>query len=357
MAFDLSAAFDTVAAEQLSPTLQGLGVTGRELRWFLCYMTGGRQCVVWDCTVSTLINVLYGVRPGSILGPLVFIILVSGMAKFLGVEEGENVVYEDDSNVWQTGNNVEEVVRRLTEKAALFVDYIRSMGLSMNATKTQLLLSAKAGNVSEVTVEVDGNTILPCKLIELLGVRYDRKLTTTPHVRSFLAAETWSCYHSNDGQDGARNHVGSILFTENKTATAKTTRSARTGQITVPLRRETPLSRMQPTCGTGCPSLAACLRRRLQRRRHQIWQVSHHLSQDPAGLDPPPAAHGVFPAGRGVSPQEHCRIHQEVGRFNFFPSRLPLLLLSGSSCLFLATAAARNKQDSARLCLFYIGKE
>jgi hypothetical protein len=92
MAFDLSAAFDTVAAEQLSPTLQGLGVTGRELRWFLCYMTGGRQCVVWDGTVSTLINVLYGVRPGSILGPLVFIILVSGMAKFLGVEEGENVV-------------------------------------------------------------------------------------------------------------------------------------------------------------------------------------------------------------------------------------------------------------------------
>jgi hypothetical protein len=69
-----------------------------------------------------------------------FIILVSGMAKLLGIEEGENVVYADDSNVWQTGNNVEEVVRKLREKAALFVDYTRSMGLSMNATKTQLLL-------------------------------------------------------------------------------------------------------------------------------------------------------------------------------------------------------------------------
>jgi hypothetical protein len=165
-----------------------ISVTGRELKWFLCYMTGGRQCVVWDGTVRTLINVLYGVRQGSILGPLLFIILVSGMAKFLGVEEGENVVYADDSNVWQTGNNVEEVVRKLTEKAALFVDYTRSMGLSMNATKTQLLLSAKAGNVSKVTVEVDGNTILPCNVIELLGVRYDRKLLTTPHVRSMLAA-------------------------------------------------------------------------------------------------------------------------------------------------------------------------
>jgi hypothetical protein len=36
MAFDLSAAFDTVAAEQLAPTLQKIGITGRELKWFLC---------------------------------------------------------------------------------------------------------------------------------------------------------------------------------------------------------------------------------------------------------------------------------------------------------------------------------
>jgi hypothetical protein len=51
-----------------------------------------------------------------------------------------------------------------------------------------------------------------------------------------IVAETWSCYHSDDRQDVARKHVGSILFTDNKTATAKTTWSARTGQITVPLR-------------------------------------------------------------------------------------------------------------------------
>jgi hypothetical protein len=110
------------------------------------------------------------------------------MAAYLGVGDGENVVYADDSNVWQMGRNVEEVVRNLTEKASLFVDCTRRMGLSMNASKTQLLFSANAGNVADVTVEVDGSTITPRNTIKLLGVGYDRKLLTTPHLRSLLAA-------------------------------------------------------------------------------------------------------------------------------------------------------------------------
>jgi hypothetical protein len=188
MAFNLSAAFDTVAADQLVPTLQALGVTGRELRWFICCMTGGRQSVVWDGTVGGLINVLYSVRQGSILGQILYIILTSGMADFLGVREDENVVYGDDSNIWQTGSTKKEVARKLAEKAAHFVEYTRRMGLSMNAAKTQLLFSSRAGNVANTTVEVDGSVIYPGNVIELLGVKYDRRLSTASHVKALLAA-------------------------------------------------------------------------------------------------------------------------------------------------------------------------
>jgi hypothetical protein len=62
------------------------------------------------------------------------------------------------------------------------------MGLSMNASKTQLLFSSRAGNVTETPVEVDGSVIHPVDTIELLGVRYDRKLSTTPHMKALLAA-------------------------------------------------------------------------------------------------------------------------------------------------------------------------
>jgi hypothetical protein len=123
-----------------------------------------------------------------ILGPILFIILTSGMAEFLGVREDENVVYADDSNIWQTGSTKEEVARKLAEKAALFVEYTGRMGLSINTGKTQLLFSSRAGNVADTIVEVDGSIIYPSDVIELLGVKYDRRLLTRPHVKALLAA-------------------------------------------------------------------------------------------------------------------------------------------------------------------------
>jgi hypothetical protein len=402
MAFDLSAAFDTVAAEQLAPTLPALGITGRELKWFLDYMSGGKQCVVWDGTVSRLVDVLYSVRQWSILGPILFIILTSGMASFVGVEEDENIVYADDSNILQTGSSKEDVARKLTERAALFVEYTRKMDLSMNASKTQLLFSSRAGNGTETPVEVDGTVIYPANTIELMGVRYDRKLSTTPHIEALLAAvrqgasvvarlanhlprgeylrqlsyglvvgkfshalaaverprlgpednasvvwsriqvalndvprsitgtrrrdhvriedllsqaglesankmvvkaiaaETWSCFHSNDGGNGARNHIVRLIFSDKRTDLAKTTRSAKTGRVEVPLRGGDTFVTHAAHVWNGSAPLRQATTKAKAKRRPQTSKVNHLCS--PAGRDSPPAARGVYPAGTwGVS--------------------------------------------------------
>jgi hypothetical protein len=51
-----------------------------------------------------------------------------------------------------------------------------------------------------------------------------------------IVAKTWGYFHSDDRRDDSLNHVGRLLFSDKRTATAKTTRSAKTGQIEVPLR-------------------------------------------------------------------------------------------------------------------------
>ena len=63
-----SAAFDTVEATVLNWKLAWASAPARKL--LLDYIKGGTQRVKWNGTLSEVNEVLYGVRQGSALGPL-----------------------------------------------------------------------------------------------------------------------------------------------------------------------------------------------------------------------------------------------------------------------------------------------
>ena len=184
LAFDFSAAFDTVDPKTLLLKLSDLGIKGKELDWFQSYLTGGQQCVDWNGTRSNYLPVKYGVRQGSILGPLLFITLMSDLPCALSLSDDENGGYADDSFLWATGKDAEAVRRTLNEKAQAFVEFAQQNGLSLNANKTQLLLAGRLSNSTRnnFSVEVGQAVIHPSSSLELLGVRFDSKLSPEVHV-------------------------------------------------------------------------------------------------------------------------------------------------------------------------------
>lgn len=181
MAFDLSAAFDTVNKTQLIPKLEALGIGGQALAWFASYMSDGLQCVDWNDTLSDFVKVKFGVRQGSILGPLLYLVHVADLTECLKIGDQDNSCYADDSAVWSIGKSVEEVITSLSERVSLFVQYAKGNGLALNASKTQLLFSHNAGNVKDATIMVDGISVSPSLTLELLGVTFDRKFSTSIH--------------------------------------------------------------------------------------------------------------------------------------------------------------------------------
>jgi hypothetical protein len=53
-------------------------------------------------------------------------------------------------------------------------------GLHLNASKTQLMFSHGSGNTEDVGVNVSGSLIKAAAEFELLGVKYNRRLTRAP---------------------------------------------------------------------------------------------------------------------------------------------------------------------------------
>jgi hypothetical protein len=181
MDYDLSSAFDTVSKESLLPKLEATGISGRQLDWFSSYMSGGQQCVVWNVAESGWLPVEYGVRQGSILGSILFLVIVADIPEFIGGPENSTSMYADDLGVWAVGKDIQEVVERLEMSAGRVVAFAGGNGLHLNASKTQLMFSHGAGNTEDVGVNVSGSLIKGAAEFELLGVKYDRRLTTAPH--------------------------------------------------------------------------------------------------------------------------------------------------------------------------------
>jgi hypothetical protein len=106
---------------------------------------------------------------------------VADLPAFLGLGRKGNAMYADDLNVWASGKTRAEVAKKLEKLAAKFAAFTKGNGLTLNAAKTQLMYSAEAGNSAGGNVFVNGVKIVPSDSIELLGVRYDRRLMTKPH--------------------------------------------------------------------------------------------------------------------------------------------------------------------------------
>jgi hypothetical protein len=134
--FDLSAAFDTIGREVLLPKIEAMGIGGRNLNWYRSYLTDARQRVVWDGQVSRMVDVEYGVRQGSLLGLVLYLLHDSDLPLALEIRESNrDSSYADDTAVWVVAEDHNEAEQELQRLVHVVVAYMRANGLALNGEK------------------------------------------------------------------------------------------------------------------------------------------------------------------------------------------------------------------------------
>jgi len=185
---DLSAAFDTVDYHLLLQLLEShLHVKGSALQLLRSYLTGRTQCVSISGIQSELVELLYGVPQGSVLGPIKFCIYTLPLGAILRFHDIEYHVYADDTQLYlafDLHNDPDPSLSKLCSAIADVRSWMISNKLKINDDKTEfVILSSRHHNQpSNLQLQIGGVSISPSLIAKNLGVTFDSSLCMDKHV-------------------------------------------------------------------------------------------------------------------------------------------------------------------------------
>ena len=179
---DLSAAFDTVGHELMLDKLKNYGFGPFAIKLMESYLHGRTVYTEVENRHSQLIEDLYGVPQGSILGPLLYVIFVISLK-----ETGDfpKIAYADDTTALTRAHTDVELDQKTNDAMASLIEFFAGSGLKLNNTKTELI--NHNGRDTSVQVDHQGTSQSSVKSARLLGIIIDSNLNFHSHIDLFLS--------------------------------------------------------------------------------------------------------------------------------------------------------------------------
>ena len=189
---DYSKAFDTANHRLILAKLKFFGFQENALLWITSYLSNRMQKVSTD-TESDWELIKNGVPQGSILGPLLFTVLVSDISNH--IHDGSYHTYADDVQ-WHlkfkdtTAVSAFETANQVMEE---IVTFSKNNFLKLNTDKTKYIIIGSQHNLKKLSgvqlppLIVNGDIIERKKEIKNLGIIFDENMSWNSHVNNIVS--------------------------------------------------------------------------------------------------------------------------------------------------------------------------
>ena len=174
---DLSKAFDCLKHDLLIAKLHAFGFDQKSLRFIYAYFNNRVQVTKVGSYYSEILDIIFGVPQGSILGPLLFNVNIIDLF-LIEHYRSDFSNYADDTTPYNCGNTFLEVISDLETTINNLFDWFCCNNFKVNPSKCHLFLSPfnlKSINIKNFSIE--GSSSKKC-----LGVTVDSNFTFEKHI-------------------------------------------------------------------------------------------------------------------------------------------------------------------------------
>ena len=185
---DISKAFDTVDHEILLRILYYCGIRGFMHEWFRTYLTNRKQTTFVNGQYSDILANKAGVPQGSSLGPLLFIMYINDIKKYLCEEEVN--IYADDTNIFISDGDAKTLKSKAEKVLEKIDNYMKIKKLALNTNKTEYIFLTPRNKMTEertiMELKLSGDIITRVEYTKFLGLIIDDKLQFNFHIQHVI---------------------------------------------------------------------------------------------------------------------------------------------------------------------------
>ena len=141
---DFSKAFDCANHDIMIAKLKYIGFANNALKWIKSYLTDRLQRVKTDKGYSNWKTLNNGVPQGSILGPLLFTLLLIDIGEC--IKHGLYHLYADDAQVYVSGKltDIRTLLQRLNSDLNSLYEFTTANNLTLNVGKCKYIITVGA---------------------------------------------------------------------------------------------------------------------------------------------------------------------------------------------------------------------
>ena len=187
---DFAKAFDKVDFGVVLKKLKSLGIRGKLGRWIHCFLTGRTQRVVVGGASSSVKEVISGVPQGSVLGPLLFLIMIGDIDK--SVLTAFLSSFADDTRVGHGIKTMEDLEKFQKDLDNIY-EWASKNNMKFNSSKFECIRYGEEKFPTVKQLNDQGEMIEAREHVKDLGIHMSQDCTFGFHIRNVAVATKGLC--------------------------------------------------------------------------------------------------------------------------------------------------------------------